>query len=590
MNKNKNVFSVLMGYAGKYKILSYMSLVLSVISGVVALLPFVYIWKIVKELVEVAPNFSDAQNIAQNGWLALACALAYILLYLFALMCSHVGAFRISRNMKEKLVTHIAKMPIGEIVNVGSGKLRQITLESTTVSENYLAHQMPDMAQTFITPVAMIVFMFIFDWRLGLISLIPVIIGFLTMFSMVGPSLKEDMKNYQDAIATMSNEAVEYVRGIPVVKVFNQSVFSFKRFAASINNYAKFCLNYTYHSRKTMSLFITAVNSVACFLSAFTLIMSGVGLTDLPFIVNLMFYIIFTPIISTTFIKVMFMSENNFLVKDANDRINSILEIEPLKEADNPKDPEGYKLEFNNVKFHYKNASYNAVDGVSFEVPEKGVVALVGPSGGGKSTIANLIARFYDVNEGEIKIGGVNIKDMRLEKLREVLSYVFQDNKIFKGTILDNVRLANENATEEEVMDALQKAQCMDIVNKFKDGIHTVLGTQGTYLSGGETQRICIARCFLRKAKILLLDEATAFADPENERLVQLAFANLAKDKSIIMIAHRLSTVKNADNIIVIKDGKIAEQGTHDELMNNKKLYSKMWNDYQRSIAWKVGR
>ncbi len=590
MNKKRNVFSVLMDYAGNYKIFSYLSLCLSMISGIVALLPYVFIWRIVKELVEVAPNFANAQHIVENGWLALACALAYILLYVIALMCSHKGAFRISRNMKEKLVTHIADMPVGEIINVGSGKLRQITLESTMVSENFLAHQLPDLIQTIITPIAMIVFLFIFDWRLGLVSLIPVVIGFSCMFTMIGPQMKIDMKNYQDALSNMSNEAVEYVRGIPVVKVFNQSVFSFKRFSDSIQNYAKFCLDYTYHTRKKMALFITVINAVACFLGAFALIMSGVGATDLPFIVNLMFYIIFTPIISSTFIKVMFMSEGTMLVKDANERIDSILEIEPLKEAQNPQTPNGYKLEVNNVKFNYKNASYNAIDGVSFEVPEQGVIALVGPSGGGKSTIANLIARFYDVKEGEIKVGGVNIKDMSISQLRDTISYVFQDNKIFKGTILENVRLGNENATEEEVMEALQKAQCMDIIAKFKDGINTVLGTQGTYLSGGEIQRICIARCFLRKSKILLLDEATAFADPENERLVQLAFANLGKDKSVIMIAHRLSTVKNADKIIVIKDGKIVEEGTHDELVKNKNIYLKMWNDYQKSITWKVGR
>ncbi len=590
MNKKRNVFSVLMDYAGKYKYFSYVSLVLSTLSGIVALVPFIFIWRIVKELVEVAPNFSAAQHVAQNGWIALAFALLYIVMYLCALACSHLGAYRICRNMKERLVSHIAKMPIGEINAIGSGKLRQITLDTTSVSENFLAHQMPDLAQTIITPIAMIVFMLIFDWRLGLVSLIPVFIGFATMFTMVGPSMKEDMKNYQDALENMSNEAVEYVRGIPVVKVFNQSVFSFKRFSGSINNYAKFCLSYTYHTRKTMAAFMTAVNAVACFLSAFALIMSGKGIADLTFIVNLLFYIIFTPIISTTFIKVMFMSEGTMLVKDANERINSVLEIEPLKETENPKEPQGYKVEVDNIKFNYKNANFNAIDGISFEVPENGVVALVGPSGGGKSTLANLIARFYDVKEGEIKIGGVNIKDISQERLREILSYVFQDNKIFRGTILDNVRLANENATEEEVMDALQKAQCMDIVNKFKDGIHTVLGTQGTYLSGGEIQRICIARCFLRKSKILVLDEATAFADPENERLVQLAFSNLGKDKSIIMIAHRLSTVKNADKIFVIKDGKIAESGSHDDLLNNKKIYAKMWNDYQKSIAWKVGR
>ncbi len=590
MNKKRNVFSALMGYAGNHKWLTYASLVLSTLSGIVALLPFVFIWRIVKELVEVAPNFSDAQNIAQNGWLALTFALVYIIMYLGALMCSHVAAFRICRNMKEKLVTHISNMPIGEITNIGSGKLREITLDATTISENFLAHQLPDLAQTLITPIAMIVFLFIFDWRLGLVSLVPVLIGFLTMFTMVGPSMKEDMKNYQNALESMSNEAVEYVRGIPVVKVFNQSVFSFKRFAQSINNYSKFCLDYTYHSKKTMATFLTAINSIACFLTAFALIMDGAGLTSPTFIINLMFYIIFTPIISTTFTKIMFMSEGTMLVKDADERINSILEIEPLKETEHPIEPTGYNLEVSNVKFRYKNANYNAIDGISFEVPEKGVIALVGPSGGGKSTIANLIARFYDVKEGEIRIGGVNIKDMSQAKLREVLSYVFQDNKIFRGTILDNVRLANENATVDEVMDALKKAQCMDIVNKFKDGINTVLGTQGTYLSGGEIQRICIARCFLRKSKILLLDEATAFADPENERLVQLAFSNLGKDKSVIMIAHRLSTVRNADKIYVIKDGKIAEEGNHDELMNNNKIYSKMWNDYQKSIAWKVGR
>ncbi len=590
MKKKRSSLSVLLGYAGTHKYFTYASLVLSTISGVIALFPYIFIWKIVKELVEVAPNFENATHIVSNGWIAVGFALGYILMYLLALMCSHIGAFRVNRNMREKLMDHISKMPIGEINDFGTGKLRQITLDTAGIPENYLAHQLPDMAQTYVTPVAMIAMLFVFDWRLGLVSLVPVIIGFAMMFTMVGPSLKEEMKKYQDSLADMSNEAVEYVRGIPVVKTFNQSVFSFKRFANSISNYAKYCYGYTQKTRKHMALLITAINVVVCFLVGFTLIMNGASLVDDRFIVNLMFYIIFTPIIATCFTKVMFMSENTMLVDDALERVNSVLSIEPLKEPENPKEPNGFDLEFNNVVFNYKTANINAVDNVSFKVKENSLVALVGPSGGGKSTIANLIARFYDVKEGEIKIGGVNIKDMDKKTLRNTISYVFQDNKLFRGTILDNVRLAKPDATEEEVIKALELAQCGDIIAKFKDGIHTIIGSQGTYLSGGETQRVCIARCFLRDSKILLLDEATAFADPENERLVQLAFANLAKNKSVIMIAHRLSTVKNADRIFVIKEGKIAEEGTHDELVANKKVYAKMWADYQEAITWKVGR
>lgn len=586
--KNKNL-SELMGYAGKHKYLTYSSLILSVISAVLALLPFVFIFFIIKEVIEVAPNYSEAANVARNGWMAVLFALLSIVIYIGALMCSHLSAFRIAGNMRKILMAHIANLPLGFIGEMGSGKIRRIVNDSSAATETYLAHQLPDMAGAVTTPLGMIVMLFLFDWRFGLICLVPVVLGFAAMFKMAGPKMADDMKNYQNALADMNNEAVEYVRGVPVVKTFGQTVHTFKRFRGSIDSYYKFCVAYCKKCRMPMLLYTVFINSAFAFLITLALILAGGEAVAQSVLLSLIFYVIFTPVISTSMTKVLFMSENGMVVNDALTRVHSILDLKPLPDAQKNESPADNSVEFKNVSFRYSTARTDAVRDVSFKVQPGETVALVGPSGGGKTTAAGLISRFWDVTGGEIKVGGVNVKNIRKSELMETVSYVFQDSRLLKTSILENVRLAKPNASRGEVENALHKAQCDDIIAKLPDGVDTVIGTKGVYLSGGEQQRIAIARVMLKNAPIIVLDEATAFADPENESLVQRAFEELSKDKTVIMIAHRLTTVRNADRIFVLKDGRIEESGTHDKLAKQNGLYAQMWRDYQTSVSWKVG-
>ena len=588
MKKNKNL-SELMSYAGKHKYLTYSSLILSVISAVLALLPFVFIFLVIKEVIEVAPNYSEAIHIVRNGWMAVAFAFASMLVYVGALMCSHLSAFRIAGNMRKRTMKHISELPLGFIGEAGSGKVRRIVNDSSAATENYLAHQLPDMAGAIATPLGMIVMLFLFDWRFGLISLLPVLLGFACMFKMAGPKMADDMKAYNNALEDMNNQAVEYVRGIPVVKTFGQTVHSFKKFQGAIDNYYNYCVAYCKKCRMPMLLFTMFVNSAFAFLITLALILSGGEAVAQNVLLNFIFYVIFTPIITTALTKVMYMSENGMILSDALERIHSILDLKPLPEAVNNKSPKDNSVEFDHVSFRYGNAKNNALTDVSFKINAGQTAALVGPSGGGKTTTAGLISRFWDVSSGAVKIGGVNVKDIKKEELMETISYVFQDSKLLKASIFENVRLSKPQASEAEVLDALHKAQCDDIIAKMPDGIHTVIGTKGVYLSGGEQQRIAIARIMLKNAPIVILDEATAFADPENEVLIQKAFAELSKDKTVIMIAHRLTTVRGADKIFVLNDGQIENCGTHDELIMSGSMYSKMWKDYQTSISWKVG-
>ena len=589
MKKKKGNLSELMQFAGKHKYLTYSSWVLSVISAALALVPLVYIFFIIKEVIAVVPDFSQATNIVFNGWMAVVFAFASIIIYIGALMCSHLSAFRIAGNMRKKTMKHISELPLGFIGEAGSGKVRRIVNDSSKATETYLAHQLPDMAGAIATPIGMIIMLFLFDWRFGLICLLPVILGFACMFKMIGPKMATDMKNYNDALEEMNNQAVEYVRGVPVVKTFGQTVHSFKKFKGSIDNYYKFSTGYCKRCRPPMLFYTMFINSAFAFLIALALILAGGEAVTQNVLLNFIFYVIFTPVITTAMTKVMYMSENGMVVADALQRVHSILDLKPLPEVQNGQTPEDNSVEFDNVSFRYSNAQTDALKGVNFRVGAGETVAFVGPSGGGKTTVAVLISRFWDVCEGAIKIGGVNVKDIRHEELMNTISYVFQDSKLLKMSILENVRLGNPRASELEVLNALHKAQCDDIIAKLPDGIHTVIGTKGVYLSGGEQQRIAIARVMLKNAPIIILDEATAFADPENEALVQKAFAELSKDKTVIMIAHRLTTVKNADKIFVLKDGQIEDTGTHDELVKNGSLYAKMWKDYQTSISWKVG-
>jgi len=588
LKKNKN-FQELMTYSGNRKYFTYLALILSAISSILALIPFVYIWLIIKEVLAVAPNFSEATHIIQNGWMAVLFAILSMIIYFSGLICSHISAFRVATNIRIKAMQHITELPFGIIDEIGSGKIRKIVTESSAGTETYLAHQLPDMTAAITTPIGMIVLLFIFDWRLGLISLIPTILGYMAMFKMAGPAMEKDMRAYQNALEDMNNEAVEYVRGIPVVKTFGQTVFTFKKFKSSIDNYGNFCIAYTKRCRKPMLIFQTCINSVFAFLIGLALIIVGDGVVSETFLLNLIFYIIFTPIIATTLSKVMYMSENTMLVNDCLQRIHGLLELKPLTESKITKNIKDNSIELKNVKFKYSNAEKLALDGINISIPANKTVALVGPSGGGKTTIASLISRFYDVNSGEILIGGTNIKDIKQKDLMNTISYVFQNSKLLKTSIYENVKIGKENATRQEVINALHLAQCDDIIEKLPNGIDTIIGSKGIYLSGGEQQRIAIARTILKDSKIIILDEATAFADPENEMQVQKAFIELAKNKTVIMIAHRLSSIKNADKIYVLKDGKVAEEGTHEELLNNKKLYNKMWNDYQTSVSWKVG-
>lgn len=570
-----------MEYAGSYKILTYMSWILSFLSALTALLPLVYIFFIIREVLEVAPDFSKATSIVQNGIMAVVFSAAALVIYF--------SAFRIGSNIKRKLLKHISKLPLGFSDEMGSGKLRKIINDSSAAAETYLAHNLPDMAGAIATPLGMVVMMFVVDWRFGLVSILPIILAFLCMGKMIGPAMKEDMRLYNNALEDMNNEAVEYVRGIPVVKTFGQTVHSFSRFKASIQNYYKFCIAYTKRCRQPMLFFMLFINSAFAFLIALALILSngGANVTS-NIILNFLFYVIITPVIVTTMQRVMFMSEGNMTVADAFDRIDFVLDRKPFENSKNSKKPDNHSVAFENVSFSYDGEKL-ALDNVSFEAKSGTSLTLVGPSGGGKTTVAGLIARFWDVQNGAVKIGGVNVKDIPKEELMNTVSYVFQDSKLLKRSILENVRLSRPDATEQEVMIALEKAQCTDIIEKLPDGINTVIGAKGVYLSGGEQQRIAIARAILKDAPIVVLDEATAFADPENEYLVQNSFKELSKNKTVIMIAHRLSTIQGCDNIIVLDNGKISEQGVHDELLKKDGIYNKMWKDYQSSVSWKVG-
>ncbi len=592
MKKESNL-KRLLRYAGGYKYLTIASWILSALSALVALLPFVYIWKVIKEVLDVAPNYRDVQDLSHNGWMAVGFAVAAILIYIVALMCSHLAAFRVQANMRTKAMHHIVTLPMGFMDGIGSGKVRKIVYESSAATETYLAHQLPDKANALATPVGLIVLLLVFDWRLGLLSLLPVAAAFVIMSFMTGKRMAEKMEEYNNALGQMAGEAVEYVRGISVVKTFGQSVFSFRRFKEAIDNYEKWVIAYTKDLRFPMMCYTTLVNGIFAVLVAAALVMTSGGVTN-EFLLNLMYYIIITPIITLTLTKIMYASENKLIVADAMSRIDSILEMVPLPETDHPKHPKDNSVELSGVSFRYKDASVNftprnALENISLTIRPGEHVAFVGPSGGGKTTLASIVARFWDVREGSVKIGGVNVKDIPKEELMDTVSFVFQDSKLLKTSILENVRMAKPDASRGEILKALHDARCDDILEKLPQGVDTVVGAKGVYLSGGEQQRISIARVMLKNAPILILDEATAFADPDNEAKVQAAFSVLAKGKTVLMIAHRLSTVTGADRIVVIKDGKIEDTGTHGQLKDKDGLYAEMWRQYNKAAKWKVG-
>ena len=586
--KKQSDLSRLMGYAGNYRYFTYASWVLSAVSALVALVPFVYIWKILRDVLNAAPDYAQAVNIPHYGWMAVLFAVLAYLIYIAALMCSHLSAFRVATNLRLEVSEHLATLPLGFTETFGSGKLRKIIHESTGAAETFLAHQLPDKYNAMATPIGLLVLLLVFDWRLGLLSLVPVALGFVIMSAMTGRRMADKMRQYGNALESMSNEAVEYVRGIPVVKTFGQSVFSFKKFKATIDEYEKWVIAYTKELRMPMMLYTAAINGVFAFLIVGGLLFTRNGVTS-EFLLNLLFYIIITPVISLTLTRIMYMSENELVVADALARVDSVLDAEPVPENDHPQHPKDASVSLKDVHFSYDGKT-DVIKGVSLKIQPGQMVAFVGPSGGGKSTLANLICRFFDVQSGSVRVGGADVRDIPKEELMDTISFVFQNSRLLKGSILDNVRLGRAQATEAEVLAALKAAQCMDIVEKFPEGIHTVIGTKGVYLSGGEQQRIAIARAMLKNAPILILDEATAFADPDNEAKVQAAFAQLAKGKTVLMIAHRLSTVANADCIYVVQDGQIVESGTKDELCAQNGLFARMWQDYQASVQWKVAK
>lgn len=583
--KKQSSLARLFAYAGNYKYLTILSWILSVISAWIALVPFYYIWKIIREVLNAAPEYSQVEHLSSYGWSAVLSALLSMVIYIGALMCSHIAAFRVQANMRSEMMHHIVTLPLGFMDSEGSGKIRKTVNECSAATEAYLAHQLPDQAGAYATPVGLLVLLLVFDWRLGLLSLIPVGLAFLIMGSMLGKKMEQKMKEYQNALEEMSSEAVEYVRGIPVVKTFGQSVFSFKRFRTSIEKYEKWTIAYTEDLRIPMVAYTTIINAVFTILIAAAFFFTASN----TFLLNLLFYIIITPIITVTLNKIMFSSENKMIVADALARVDGIMDRRPLEESGREEQPKDHSIIFERVSFRYEDAAKDALHQINLKIGEGEHVAFVGPSGGGKTTLANLIARFFDVTEGAVKIGGVDVRDIPSKELLEQVSFVFQDSKLLKMSIYDNVCMGKKDASREEVMEALKNAQCEDIIEKLPDGMDTIIGTKGTYVSGGEAQRLSIARAMLKNAPILILDEATAFADPDNETKVQEAFSRLSKGKTVVMIAHRLSSVTNADRIFVLKDGEIEESGTHESLEKADGLYAHMWEKYNQSVCWKVG-
>ena len=587
MKKPSNL-SRLLDYAGGHRYLTYASWVLSAASALLALIPYWYIWRLMGEVLAAAPDFSRARGLAHNGWMAVLFAVLAVLVYIAALMCSHMGAFRIASSLRIEAMRHIVTLPLGAAEQFGSGRLRKIVNESSAATETYLAHQLPDRAGAIATPIGLLVLLLVFDWRLGLLSLAPVALGFLIMMAMTGPRMQQKMKEYQDALDDMSNEAVEYVRGIPVVKTFGQTIFSFKKFKDSIDRYKVWVIAYTKQLRLPMMCYTAAINGVFAFLTAGALVLTRNGVTS-QFLLNLIFYIIITPVISVTLTRIMFQSENAMIVDDALQRIDSVLSLAPLPEPARPREPRDGSVELSDVCFRYGGGP-EVLRHVTLSIPAGTTAAFVGPSGGGKTTLAQLIARFFDPQSGVIRIGGVDVRDIAKETLMDTVSFVFQDSRLIKASILDNVRLGRPEATREEVLAALRSAQCGDILEKLPQGVDTVIGSRGVYLSGGEQQRIAIARVMLKNTPVIILDEATAFADPDNETRVQAAFARLAEGKTVLMIAHRLSTVAHVDQIFVVEEGRIAEHGSYDQLLARDGLFRRLWDNYQTSTQWKVAK
>lgn len=585
-----------MELTGKLKILLILGCILSAIGSVLTLGPFVYIYFIIKEILLVGGNMGLVNTglVIHYGWLALFYAISGILVTFLALMCTHVVAFKTIKNVRYDLLKHLSTLPLGFHTLNPSGKIRKIAETNTLQLEDFIAHRIPDLVGSLVTPVAIIILLLYFDWVLGIICLIPLIAGFAIQYSIMKRSSQKFLEIYQNSLEDMNNSAVEYVRGISVVKVFGQTIYSFKNFYDSIIRYKDFVLKYALSMEKSMSLFVTLINGAFFLLVPAGIILSMYATNYESFVLSFIFYAIFAPVTASMLMKIMYTASDQMMISESLKKIDVLFEEKPLKEPENPKTPENNNIAFNNVSFSYaapdeKNKEM-ALENISFKVDEGKIMALVGHSGGGKTTIAHLIPRFWDVNKGEITIGNVNIKEITYSRLMDGMSIVFQDVYLFKDSILNNIKFPKPDATREEVLEAARLAQCEDILEKLPDGIDTVIGTKGIYLSGGEKQRISLARAILKDSPIIIFDEATAFADPENEHKIQLAFQELTKNKTVIMIAHRLSSIKNVDEILVLEKGKILEKGNHDQLLKNEGLYAKMWKQYKLGLSWDVGK
>ena len=587
--QNKNKFIRLLNYSGNYKYLTIIGMFLSALSAICLLVPFIYIWDVVNALLAVAPDFTKAQNLDVYAINAFTFAILGIILNFFGLMGTHLSAFKNEKNMKDAAINHLLKLPLGYFSNHTSGGLRKIIDYSTAKTEVFLAHQLFDLTGAIVTPIVFLILLFSFDWLLGLICLIPIILCFVFMYPMFSKESRNSMEKYEKYLEEMNGEAVEYVRGIPVTKAFQQSIYSFKNFINAIKNYGKFSAEYSMSTHIPMTAFTVSINGFFALLIPAGILLAG-SVVDVKFFANFMFYIIFTPICAVMMMKIMTVSQDWMLASCALDSIEAILNECPLVDPINPQKPKNHSIEFEGVYFDYENVDgdEHILNDVNLKINENETVALVGPSGGGKTTIASLIPRFWDVNKGSIKVGDVDVRDISTKELMKNISFVFQNTTLFKDSIYNNVAIGRKGASREDVKKALSLTQCDDIIDELPDGIDTVIGSEGTYLSGGQQQRIALARAVLKDAPIIILDEATALADPENEYLIQKAISEITKDKTVIMIAHKLSSVKSVDKIYVVENGRIVEEGNHHTLVDSEGIYSRMWVEFNQSIQWKV--
>ena len=574
---------------GKRKVLLPAAMLLSALSALAGMLPYILIWLIVRELLEYG-EITSSGNVVTYAWWAAGMAVASIVLYFAALMSSHLAAFRVESNLRKEAMRQIVRMPLGFFDINTSGRIRKIIDDNAGVTHSFLAHQLPDLAATFLVPLVAVILIFMFDWILGLACIVPVIIAMLVMGFMMNAEGRQFMKSYMTSLEEMNTEAVEYVRGIPVVKVFQQTIYSFKNFHRCIMNYNKMVFGYTRMWEKPMSLYTVIINGFVFFLAPLAILLIGYSGNYASVLLNFFLFVLITPVFSQSIMKSMYLNQALGQASEAIGRLENLVAYEHLTVVAHPQPVKEFSIQFEKVSFSYPGANQKAVDDISFTITQGGTVALVGASGGGKTTIARLVPRFWEATEGKVLIGGINVREIAPEELMKHISFVFQNTKLFKTSLLENIKYGNPNATMEEVERAVDMAQCREIINKLPLGLNTKIGTEGTYLSGGEQQRIVLARAILKNAPIIVLDEATAFADPENEHLIQQALKELTKGKTVLMIAHRLSSITDADNILVIDKGKIAEQGTHANLLGKQGIYYHMWNEYQQSVRWTIGK